>query len=228
MVSRPVPEHGGWTARAPAARRLALALALIGLVASCASPQRRVDAQGRIHFDPRPEDLERLRSAPVCCRTFAQFPFEPLDLRKGGKVTFRIDHASPAFNFESGKSYFKAFSLPPVKHHYEVTVQSYLPRFANAALTLDANFRIASTQSAPDRLMFRAEGYRFPLTYLDRGVLISPADRYLIILTTDELLRRATVTRETLKLGLGESTSTYVNWHRPTGELSIIQLYPSE
>lgn len=227
MVSWQIPGHTGWTAQAPAARRLALALALAGLVASCASPERRVDAQGRIHFDAPPEDLERLRSAPVCCRALAQFPFEPLDLRKGGQVSFRIDHASPAFNFDGGKSYFKAFSLPPAKQFYSLTVRSS-GYFAHAALTLDADFRVASDRRARDRLLFNAVGDRFPIGYLERELVIRPTDRYLVIFTTDELLRSATGTRETLKLALGTSTSRYVHWHRPIGQLTIIQPYPSK
>jgi len=227
MVTGQTSEKTEWTVLIrTAAGRVVLALALVGLVASCASPQRRVDSQGRTHFDTPPEELERLRSAPVCCRTFAQFPFEPLDLRKGGRISFRIDHASPAFNFDWGKSYFKAFSLPPAKEYYSMVVESS-GYFAHAALTLDADFRVMSDWRARDRLAFNAVG-RFPIAYLRREVVIRPADRYLVIFTTDELLRSATVTRETLKLGLGESTSTHVHWHSPTGQLSITQPYPAD
>ena len=227
MVTRHIHEENGWTDPVLAVRGLVLGLALVGLLASCASPPRRVDSQGRTHFDTPPEELERLRSAPVCCRTFAQFPFEPLDLQKGGRISFRIDHASPAFNFDWGKSYFKAFSLPPAKQFYSVIIASS-GYFAHAALTLDADFRVLSDWRARDRLVFNAVGPRFPIAYLERETVIRPADRYLVIFTTDELLRSATVTRETLKLPLGSSTSTSVHWHRPIGQLSITQPYPAE
>jgi hypothetical protein len=50
-----------------------------------------------------------LDQSRVCCASVAEFKFEPLPA-KGGK--FKLDQRAPVFDFESGRSYFKAFELP--------------------------------------------------------------------------------------------------------------------
>ena len=68
---------------------------------------------------------ELQEAAPVAAyQGFANFPYEKLSL-KDSKV-FRIDETSPSYDFDTGKSFFKAFALPQSPTSYTVTVRSYL------------------------------------------------------------------------------------------------------
>lgn len=69
-------------------------------------------------------EMNRYRSAPVCCQFISEFPFEELHL--GDSKSFDLNEESPAFVFDTGKSYFKAFRLPPFSAPYQVTVRSYI------------------------------------------------------------------------------------------------------
>ncbi|MGH8751025.1 MAG: hypothetical protein ACREUV_04900, partial [Burkholderiales bacterium] len=64
----------------------------------------------------------QLDGAPACCTSYAQFKFEPLSLV--GSESATLGNTSPAYNFDSGKSYFKAYRLPESRRPYSITVRS--------------------------------------------------------------------------------------------------------
>jgi NAD(P)-binding Rossmann-like domain/Maltose operon periplasmic protein precursor (MalM) len=70
-----------------------------------------------------PQAMDSLREAQECCQSMAGFPYEPL--LEGKRVDFHLDASSPAFRFETGKSFFKAFSLPKKQVPYYVRIRSF-------------------------------------------------------------------------------------------------------
>ncbi len=67
--------------------------------------------------------VDSLRDAKECCQSMAEFQYEPLP--EGKRVDFKLDASSPAFRFETGKSYFKAFSLPKKQVPYYIHIKSF-------------------------------------------------------------------------------------------------------
>ena len=68
--------------------------------------------------------LRRYTEAPDCCPSLAELPVEPL--RPGDKKSFTMGEGSPAYRFDTGKSYFRAFTLPQGPYPYKVTVKSFV------------------------------------------------------------------------------------------------------
>lgn len=188
--------------------------------------------------------VRQYREAPVCCTSMAELPIEPL--LPGGATSFNLDAGSPAYRFATGKSYFRAFSLPQGPYPYRVTVSSYLIGdylktaylFAPQLVTLDeqrhvvrstgpGTFSITRTsfmealQTAGD-FPYKIEG---GLTFNDQN----RDERYLVVMTTDELLRQKTPfpAKELPMLILGSSgtSSSRPNEveviHAPGGKVSI-------
>jgi hypothetical protein len=87
-----------------------LVLGAVTFIGGCAKPYGTV--------------LRHYESAPVCCASLTELPVEPLKL--GDKKSFDLGGGSPAYRFETGKSYFRAFALPQGPYPYRVTVSSYL------------------------------------------------------------------------------------------------------
>jgi hypothetical protein len=61
---------------------------------------------------------------PPCCTDPSAFPYEPLPTE--GSVDFVIDRHSPTFEFQSGPSRFRAFTLPQTDRGYLLEVRSFL------------------------------------------------------------------------------------------------------
>lgn len=79
-----------------------LILSMMLFIASCAATYQQA--------------VDSLRDAKECRQSMAEFPYEPL--LEGKRVDFTLDASSPAFRFETGKSYCKAFSLPKKQFPY--------------------------------------------------------------------------------------------------------------
>ena len=179
-------------------RLSSLAIALC-LAAACATPRESV--------------VESFAAAPNCCRAMSEFRFERLNL--GDTVRFDLGAGSPAFAFETGKSYFRAFALPDARG-YSVRVRSFMIGdqidkaylFFPHVVTLDAGYRVSRTM-APAAFELRKAGFgetakgTWGLPWKLEGTLrfdVENADeRYLVVLTTDALLERSTST-ETLRI----------------------------
>lgn len=85
-----------------------LAIAASAMLASCVTP---------VH-----EQVSALQQAPVCCNGYAEFNYVPLEIDQPKSVRFAKD--SPAFAFDTGKSYFYAARLPPFSAPLLLTIES--------------------------------------------------------------------------------------------------------
>jgi len=175
-----------------------LAIALC-LAAGCATPRESV--------------VESFAVAPNCCRGMSEFRFDRLNV--GDTVRFDLGAGSPAFAFETGKSYFRAFALPDARG-YSVRVQSFMMGdhidkaylFFPHVVTLDDGYRVVRTM-APEAFELKKSGFSeiaretWGLGWKLEGTLRFGAEnadeRYLVVLTTDALLARSTST-ETLRI----------------------------
>jgi len=158
---------------------------------------------------------DSLSSSGICCGSMAQFKY---DLLAGeGAVSFKLDASSDAFDFESGKSYFKAFLLPDKTLPYRIKIASYaLGETINKAhvfypqvALLDDRFVIVR-QGVPDGLRLRKVGFQeaaaetggLPIK-LEGSVLVdNPSAKYLVVYTTRKLMSGTTpyVTRQVIPI----------------------------
>lgn len=143
--------------------------------------------------------LTRYKEAPICCKSLKDVAYEGINV--GDSKIFDISGNSPAFQFDTGKSFFKAFTLPTYTKPYKIHIQSYMGGdnineahiFVPKLIFLNEKYDIVR---ASDPLIFHLEktalsetwGLRFKLEgYVD----VSEANRnekYFIVMTTDELL----------------------------------------
>jgi hypothetical protein len=174
-------------------RRVALAACVSIVPAGCAAPLGTV--------------VTRHDQAPVCCTALKELRYE--SIARGEEKSFDLNERSPAYAFESGRSYFRAFVLPQDGTPYTITVQSYMLGestdvayiFAPAIMTLNekfepvrrsdpADFRLkqagfAETVEQTWGLMYKLEG-QMSFAEANRD------EKYLILLTTSELLKAKT------------------------------------
>lgn len=169
-------------------RVVSLALVLM-TVASCATMVSYENAR------------DSLRSSGVCCESIAQFKYE--QLAGDGDVSFNLDASSDAFNFQTGKSYFKAFRLPEKALPYRIKITSYAlgEQIHNAHIfypqvaLLDDRFAIVR-QSAPGDFSLRkvkatSETWGLPVK-LEGSILVdTPNAKYVLVFTTQTLMRGA-------------------------------------
>jgi maltose operon protein len=147
--------------------------------------------------------MTRYREAPICCKSFSVFSYE--DLHPGDSKSFDLNDQSPAFTFDTGKSYFKAFRLPPFSAPYRIIIRSYilgddlrsayifLPQVTllndRNEVTRSTDFRFlkleeagfAETAKETWGIMRKLEGH-IDVTAENRQ------ERYLIVFTTEKLL----------------------------------------
>ena len=182
------------------------ALVLLVLLAGCAGYEWRPGTGGRlldIHAHVPADVVRALSDAPSCCASLADLPFAPLD--PSGRVVLDIDERSPAFAFETGKSFFAAFRLPDGPRPLEVSVTSRMPFAAlgplrpifNPALAvLDAHHRVVRLFHEPEDFAVRTPVSEPAGLEVAGAVYIGEAPEqaaYLVVLTTDALrTRRAT------------------------------------
>ncbi len=183
--------------------------------------------------------------APLCCASLADLPVEPL--QAGDKKSFDLSDGAPAYRFTTGKSYFRAFALPQGPYPYRVTVRSFLvgDRLKSAYLffpqliTLDEQRRVVRTTGPGTFSLERADLLETlretgGLGYKLEGGLTFTADnrdeRYLVVLTTDELLRGKTAvsTAGTVPMFLPAYSGTALSSaneaevpHAPAGRVAI-------
>lgn len=162
------------------------------LLASCAA------------LEPAPlEDTMRsLDAAKTCCASPKEFKYEPLpplDSRR-----FEISVESPAFEFPTGKSYFKAFALPAYAAPYSITIESFegwhspagrapysASVFAPVAMFLDTGYAV--TRVVDEVSFKRVDGSLLPreALRLEATVAVGPEnsqERYIVIFTARRAL----------------------------------------
>ena len=153
------------------------------------------------------QGVRLFREAPVCCTSLAELPVE--QLRIGDKKTIELGPGSPVYVFDSGKSYFLAFALPAGPNPYRVSVSSYLVGdffksayiYSPQLVTLDDKRRVVRS-TGPGTFAVAPAGFMESLRTsgefhkkLEGGLTFSGTssdERYLIILTTEALLKQKT------------------------------------
>jgi maltose operon protein len=212
-----------------------LALALAG----CSSePLRRVDA-----FTTSPAPLQRsveqaryaLAATPNCCGAFDQLPFEPLEAGFAGDVL--IDTQAPAYSFETGKSFFRAFTLPAGGPSFEIRLYSQAGSsvLAPNAMLLDSRMRPTRLLDADDFTYVPPTGLKGDSLdariRIDRSQPEHPGnERYLILYTSDAQMAGQTVLQHPAKAyakALGNEPPSIpdpVARHSPVGVIRLVMI----
>lgn len=141
------------------------------------------------------EVMTAYRNAPICCSSISQFTFAPLALP--GSVEAKLDSASPAFAFDTGKSHFLAYRLPEAAEAYDIEVISYFHPmkrtyiFQPVLVVLDGDFKAMRSVGAE---AFRYSGEQWwGSQYISGRISFPPSagprrEKYLLVLTTEALL----------------------------------------
>ena len=139
----------------------------------------------------------RLKFASVDSESFQGFKFRTLKNGYLGTKSHHMDLSAEAFLFDTGKSYYVAFKLPELQQPYRVRVQSFVllhgtmalsPIFYPVALFLDESFN-------PVRLAVPEMKQEQPYDALELNGFIeieSDIEKYMIIMTTDEVQKHKT------------------------------------
>jgi maltose operon protein len=145
--------------------------------------------------------VENLRSAPSCCVSFAQFKYEALP--GGTVIRFNLDASSNAFDFRTGKSYFKAFMLPEKALPCQLQITSWaLGEHINKAhifypqvAVLDADFAVVSQSAPGDFILSKAsvgetlkETGGLPVKIEGSLTVDDPRAKFVVVYTTPELM----------------------------------------
>jgi hypothetical protein len=187
--------------------------------------------------------VDSLRKTRSCCESITQFKYD--QLTEADEVSFNLDASSDAFNFQSGKSYFRAFHLPEMPLPYRIRITSWaLGEHINKAhifypqvVLLDENFGII-WQSAPGDFLLGKAGvgetvsktWGLPVK-LEGSVLIdNPSAKFVLLFTTQELMSHTSpyVTRQVVPIILpgvvtavpGPEETVFIQ-HSPFGLLNL-------
>jgi maltose operon periplasmic protein len=145
--------------------------------------------------------MSRYQEASISCAGYREFGYEKLDIPDS--KSFWIDKDSKVFGFDTGKSYFKAFELPKYSSPYSILIKSYQMGgspayiFSPAIMFLDERFAVTRfiekgifnyTRISLLETSSWETGWAFAL---EAKIPITPEnanDRYMVILTTDDLI----------------------------------------
>jgi hypothetical protein len=191
---------------------------------------------------PYSTTLRFYKEAPICCTSLADLPVVPL--RLGDNKSFDLGTDSPAYQFDTGKSYFRAFALPQGPYPYKVTVRSFIIGdnlksayiFYPKLITLDENRRIVRS-TGPETFTLQRAGYIETLQEtagfrrkLEGGLTITDTsrdERFLVVLTTADLLQGKTTASIVGDEPMLNTITVATNWNEaqvsnaPSGRLSI-------
>lgn len=176
-------------------RNFSLCIAGLGvgaLLVGCAGDNMQFVNGSRVYVVP-PDVDTAYRAAPVCCASPAEFRYMPLSL--GESVTAQIDGSTPAWNFESGKSFFLAYRLPETTAPFAIEFVSHISPpgsylFHPEVLLLDENHAVVHRV---DPRTFNFSGQQLLEPPHVGGKLAFPAvtaprrEKYMLVLTTDSL-----------------------------------------
>jgi len=208
-------------------------------VAGCSNePLRRVDA---LTSSPAPlqRSVEQARYAlaatPNCCSALDQLPFQPLDAGFAGDVL--IDTQAPAYTFETGKSFFRAFTLPAGGPSFEIRLYSQAGSsvLAPNAMLLDSRMRPTRLLDADDFAYVPPTGLKGDSLdtriRIDRSQPEHPGnERYLILYTSDAQMAGQTVLQHPAKAyakALGNEPPSIpdpVARHSPVGVIRLVMI----
>ena len=188
-------------------RALAWTLASV-VLASCATPVV--------------EQTAALERAQVCCAAYSELSYPALELDKPKSV--RLGEGSPAYVFDTGKSFFYAARLPPFSDALLLKIESEgtlagegkTSVFRPEILLLDRDYQV-TRRIAGDG--FRRTG----VAALQGSVFINPdnaAETYVVVFTRTG----AQAGTDTIKMFTGHSFSLGGPPITLTGEESIVSL----
>ena len=146
--------------------------------------------------------INSLMDATPCCTSMAEFRYVPLSLDE--PINFRLDKNSESFVFPTGKSYFKAFSLPNKKTPYRIRIKSFALGetidkahiFYPQLALLNSRFIVIKQSDPRDFTLMKAGmsetasvNWGLLMLKLDGSILDDISDaRYLVVYTTKELM----------------------------------------
>lgn len=152
---------------------------------------------------PYTDIMKSYQAATPCCRTMAEFPIKKLP--ESGSVTVELDARSPAYVFDTGKSYFQLLDLPAFRTPYRIAIESYMLGddinhayiFFPQVLILDKDHQVLRR---PGRDQFELKrtgmtetwGLQYKLSASLAFTEENRHERYLVIVTTEELLATRT------------------------------------
>lgn len=150
----------------------------------------------------RQEAIDHLEQSPVCCQSLSGISYAPFPADTTGKIS--IDSASPAFEFDTGKSFFVAYTLPDRALPYRLVANSYPVGYGPADATifeptmsiLDSDYNVLCT-TPPGTFTFTRQGFfeGFKLTFsvamesmFYEGAIVvdDPRAKYLLVYTSTE------------------------------------------
>ncbi|HLA30772.1 MAG TPA: MalM family protein [Pseudomonas sp.] len=215
-----------------------LSLCLLGLLlAGCASePLRRIDA---LNASPAPLQASlsaaqrSLDAAPSCCASLQQLPFTRIGADFSGEVL--IDQNSPAFEFDSGKSFLRAFQLPADSKSFEIRLYSQAGDtvLAPNAMLLDSQYRVTRLLGPDDFVYAPAAGLKSDSLdarlRVDRLYKDNPGnEHYLVLYSSSKQMSGQTVIEHPAKAyarALGNQPPNIpdpVVKHAPVGVLKMV------
>lgn len=187
---------------------------------------------------PLEETIRSVDSAKSCCASVKEFDYEPLAMRDS--KTFEITDQSSAFEFPTGKSYFKAFALPTYAAPYAITIESFpgqhrpakAPFVASASVFVPVAMLLDETHTVTrviDEPAFkRVDETLFPpsLLRLEGTISVGPEnsrEKFLIVLTARAQLEGTTFGSSTIYLSrhFYALPITWKMYHAPVGRLRI-------
>ncbi len=139
------------------------------------------------------EEYQALAQAPVCCKSMAEFSFEPVEL--GRRFELDIDEHSSAFDFSGEKSFFRAFEIPPSDKRLRISVEANMPwkGFPRTYAMFHPAVQFLDERKEPVfQLPASAAGYvQYDLFNADRlltSQFVDPRDgwRYFVVYTESE------------------------------------------
>ncbi|WP_020406039.1 MalM family protein [Hahella ganghwensis] len=174
--------------------RVATAFTIALMLAGCQSGWKTSDILVVNDTQPVGNASQSLMQAQLCCQSFPDLQYQPLILDQ--TTVTRLNASSPAYLFDSGKSYVAAFELPRGNRPIDIEISSIASEdqvLSPSALILDSQYQVTRTFSGGDFIYKTADivhGERLEATLMQVGGFKD--ERYLIIYTTDQQRMGAT------------------------------------
>jgi maltose operon protein len=181
---------------------LACSLILLGCSSTALQSPKEKNVSAFVSETQAKQQLAQLAS---CCDTLKQLQYEPLNNDKTQYVSF--DKEADVFNFDSGKSFYKAYRLNENISELSVTVSGlfYNTVYAPQILLLDSQFnptRLISADKLAYKEAYLLNGDELTASFLiKRPNLNNPANEtYFIIYSTEKAMSAQTTITHPAKL----------------------------
>jgi hypothetical protein len=148
---------------------------------------------------PGPQFASQLEQKAVCCESIDQMEFTPLPAGKDTSV--KVDANNRVYAFDSGKSYFLAYQLPPDTRDHDLRITTYVSGFSRFDFTVFYPHLLLLDAHRQVRRKLPAPGVRYDLDFLRGANWTTPLalerdDAYLVIYTSPAVLQYGLPTAE--------------------------------